>query len=119
MLVIREHQWAALQQSSFDRFVNTMIAILRRRFPQESTVATDQQLRAFVENQIERAAAYKISDRHCVRVYIELAGCYGWYFDTKLGWASSILNRHILSERTKTDWLEEYVIFSEICNGKL
>ena len=119
MLVIQKNQWAALEQSSFNRFVNTMIAVLRRRFAEESSAATDEQLREFVESQIERAAAYDISDRQCVRAFIEIAGSYGRNFDVQLDWARAILNRRILSQRAKIDWLEEYAMFLGLRNEQL
>lgn len=108
MLQISAGQWAALERSSYERFVRAVTRFLRDRYEIDAKAIDDASLEDFVRSQIEHARRYAITDRQCLGNYAALAVEYGADFDRGCGWAEAILNRALLSQHDKLRWLEEY-----------
>ena len=89
---IRSQQMSAMEAYSRKQFEDRMIAHLRKEFPEETQEAQDEEVRALVVEQIDKAASYDIVLEDDLAIYIDRAACYGGDWDSSQDWAKAILN---------------------------
>ena len=105
---IRPQQMEAMAAYSRRQFENQMIRQVREEFPEETREADDEDVRAFVREQIDKAASYGITTKEDVEVYIDRAAFYGDAWDTSLDWAHEILSRPDVDGADKIQEIRRY-----------
>lgn len=90
-LKIRDSQLRSLSRTRLQQFVVEMMTHLRAHFPGELAALQDWELGEELERCLDRAAEYGISSRRDSARFLELATCFGWSFDTELGWPAALL----------------------------
>jgi len=105
MLQIRKEQMEVLNAYMHERYIEKMLAHLREVFPDEVKDKKEEDLRAFIEDGIKRAAAYDITAEREVALYTDLMMGMGVDFEKKKENKSTltILKRADLNQREKMD----------------
>ena len=111
-MIIRTEQLWAFDDSDRAHFLAELIEHLKTDFG-EMAGKDDQEIRAFVEEQIERAAGYGVELEDDVETYIELAAEYGPEFDRDNAAFQEVLSNGVRSGSEKVDILEELELFHE------
>ena len=95
MLKIRSDQFDILRGVEVQKFEDWMSDHLWRCFEQQCQSLGDPSVREKIRSGIQRAAAYGITDRREVSMYIDLMLVFGDDFDTdiRLPWAVEILKK--------------------------
>jgi glucose-6-phosphate 1-dehydrogenase len=71
MLVIRDEQIKALDESMLRSFKNRMVSHLRRTCPEETSGMSDEELRTLIQDGINKAESYQIFEDNDVRRFLE------------------------------------------------
>jgi glucose-6-phosphate 1-dehydrogenase len=71
MLVIRDEQIEALDESMLRSFRNHMVSHLRKACPERTSGMSDEELRALIQGGIDRAESYEIFEDEDVRRFLE------------------------------------------------
>jgi len=71
MLVIRDEQIKALDESMLRSFRNRMVSHLRTACPEETSDMSDEELRALIQRGIDKAESYEIFEDDDVRRFLE------------------------------------------------
>jgi glucose-6-phosphate 1-dehydrogenase len=71
MLVIRDDQIEAFDESMLRNFRNHMVSHLRRVCPEEASDMSDEELRALIQGGIDKAESYEILEDEDVRRFVE------------------------------------------------
>lgn len=90
MLVIRQSQMHALGKARRELFVRRACDHLRASFPECAAMPADE-LQAFVDHGMARAAAYGIEVERDVCKFLNLMAVFGRDFDVELPWAKETL----------------------------
>lgn len=101
MITIRPDQFKALQQAALEVFVRRKTDHLVHTFPVDCENIEEADLRARVRGGIRRAREYGITSQYDVSRFVDLELQLGEGFDSRLDWASDILqsDKHSPSER--------------------
>lgn len=93
MLTIRPEQLKVFSLAEVQKFEDWMLGHLQRFFHRRCEAIGERELRKTIQDGIQRAAAYGITDRRDVCKYIDLMVVFGHGFDTdpRLSWACDIL----------------------------
>jgi hypothetical protein len=93
MLTLRPEQMRAFSEAALKRFEETMLAHLKKFFPDKYEAAGEPKVRKLIRYGIERAASYDITAQRDVSRYIDLMMTLGPDFDQdkQLPWAGQIL----------------------------
>ncbi len=93
MLTLRPEQIRAFSEVGVKRFEETMVAHLKKFFPDRCEDAGELKVRKLIRYGIERAASYNIAAQRDVSRYIDLMMTLGPDFDKdkQLPWAGEIL----------------------------
>jgi hypothetical protein len=93
MLVIRQEQMEDFNQVARARFEDEMVAHSKDFSPRLCEVIGEEQLRVALRSAIQRAEAYRFTNRGPIRLFIELMFLFGSAFDTdpQYPWAAEIL----------------------------
>ena len=71
MLVIRDDQIEAFDESMLRNFKNRMVSHLRTACPQETSDMSEEELRALIQGGIDKAESYEIFEDDDVRRFLE------------------------------------------------
>jgi glucose-6-phosphate 1-dehydrogenase len=71
MLVIRDEQIKALDESMLRSFKNRMVSYLREACPKEALNMSDEELRSLIQGGIDKAESYGIFEDEDVRRFLE------------------------------------------------
>lgn len=109
MFTIRNDHLEAFNKDIRKRFEDRMVAHLHEYFPQQCQTLGEEQVRAWIEHGITRAASYGIIAERDVCKYIDVMFVYGRDFDTdtRYPWAAPILKAHPVDPSDKTAKLFE------------
>lgn len=121
MLVIREEQMKTLSESTFNYFVDLMVAHLRKFFPELVRDKDDDVLRETVCHGVEHADKYGIVAGHDVCLFTQLRVLFGPDFDEnpELPWAGETLSVIPFPNATeKTKSLHEAAVLHLQSNAK-
>jgi len=111
-MIIRLAQMEAFQKVAHGRFVEQMVAHVRRLAPDLAAVAKEEGVRAFVGATIDAARGAGFHNWECVRFYIECALVLGHRFvtDPQYPWANEIIHDpELTAEDLRADILWRYV----------
>jgi hypothetical protein len=93
MLTLRPEQMRVFADAGYKRFEDTMVAHLKKFFPDRCAAAGETNVRKLIRRGVERAASYNITAQRDVSRYIDLMMALGLNFDKdpQLPWAGEIL----------------------------
>lgn len=93
MLTMRSKQMEAFSEAALKRFEETMVAHLKKFFPDYCEAAGAPKVREFIRYGVKRAASYQITAERDVSRYVDLMVSLGADFDNdeQLPWAGEIL----------------------------
>lgn len=113
MLMIRSEQMQALGQSMRQRFVSRMADELPQRCPDEVKNLSHEDLRAMVDEGIDVAKQYGITDETDVRAFLWFIAQFGLDFSQtpETAWAGETLANDELSGFNKMTQIEEDYLF--------
>jgi hypothetical protein len=94
MLIIRDTQMRAFEESVRERFEDEMLRHGREFSPRLTTVLGDERSRMAIRSAIDRARGHQFTLRGPVRLFIELSFLFGSAFDTdpQYPWAQELLS---------------------------
>ena len=94
MLMIRNTQMRAIEESLIRVFEDRTYAHLQKYFPQHCLLLGEGPMRKVIQQGWQKAKSYDLTAECCVRSYIEFMCRFGSGFDTDplLPWAAAILN---------------------------
>jgi hypothetical protein len=95
MLVIRPEQFQVFAQAELRRFEESVLAHLKKFFPDQASRTADADLLELIRYGRERAPKYNLTIKAHVCLYIDLMLVLGRDFDIdpRLPWAARILNK--------------------------
>lgn len=105
---IRPEQMNAMAEYSRRQFQDRLIRDLRREYPEETAQADDDELRAVVVEQIDKAVGYGIVLEDDLAIYVDRAAYYGDDWDSSLDWVRGILNDEQLDGSAKIEEIRRY-----------
>jgi hypothetical protein len=101
MMKIRSEQLKVFSELDVQSFEEWMLVHLLKFFPRHCQAAGESRLREIVRAGIARAAAYEITARRDVCMYIDLMIVFGFDFDKdrRYPWAAKILATEVAAQR--------------------
>ena len=113
MLTMRAEQMATLKAEGLRKFVDEMLAHLRKRCPKQTEAMDDAALRESIGEGIAQAGEHGVTDENDVRRFLEYRTQYGPEFGQSpdTAWAGKILADKELDGTQKMDRIDEYHLF--------
>ena len=110
MLVIRDEQIEALDESMLRSFKNHMVSHLRKVCPEETSGMSDEELRALIQGGIDKAESYEIFEDDDVRRFLEYMLILSPDFDQDSSFPEirEILNNEEMDGTEKMDEIDFY-----------
>ena len=110
MLVIRDDQIEAFDESMLRSFKNRMVSHLREACPEETSDMSDEELRALIQGGIDRAESYQIFEDDDVRRFLEYVLILSPDFDQDSSFPQiqEILNHEEMDGTEKMDEIDFY-----------
>lgn len=111
MLIIRNEQMEVLSKYMLKQFEDRMVTRLRSKFPDQTEVLMERELRNLIHSGIEKAEKYNVTIEYDVQRFLEYMFTFGAEFDSspETAWAEGIFRADNINGPTKMDQLEEYV----------
>jgi hypothetical protein len=118
-MVIRTEQMQALSAAQRFRYVQRMVVMLRKDFPEAFPDVSDPQLEIIVSQCLQEATGYGLREEPDLTLYVRLQAILGPGFDThsQFSWTREILGRDDLSGTRKMDIIHDRMVFSGAQNG--
>jgi hypothetical protein len=112
-MIIRMEQMETLSDYTFRKFVDRMVAHLKKEFPEQTENMGEDALRDLINKSMERAETYGVTDDIDIERYLECALLYGRDFDAnpQTLWAGEILRDNDLSGFDKMNRINDYELF--------
>ena len=112
-MIIRTEQMDILGDYKFRQFVDRMVAHLKKEFPEQTAEMAESDLRVLINEGVERAENYEVTDDVDIERYLECMLRYGGDFDMNLqtSWAGEILHDNDLSGFDKMNRINDYELF--------
>lgn len=110
MLVIRDDQIEAFDESMLRSFKNRMVSHLRTACPKETSGISDEELRALIQEGIDKAESYEIFEDNDVRRFLEYMSILNPDFDQNSSFPEilEILNHEEMDGTEKMDEIDFY-----------
>ncbi len=105
MIHIRKEQMEVLEAVMLDLFIKKMLVHVYELFPEETKDKDKQEMRDLVEEGINRASGYEITEEREVALFIDLMVGMGRDFEKQRSnnWILRILTKEDLKQREKMD----------------
>lgn len=105
MLTISKEQMESLSALTRRRYVEKTVPSLRKLFPEQTEKQSDEELRAAVEQGVDRAGKYKITGGREVTLFINFMFGIGKDFDSQAAneWMKKLLEHTDLEQNEKMD----------------
>jgi hypothetical protein len=113
-MIIRREQMDLLSESVLKQFIDRMVAHLKQEFPEQTVNMPEDNLRNLINESMQRAETYDITDEVDIERYLECVLLYGRDFDVnpETSWAGEILRNEDLSGFDKMNQINDYELFS-------
>ena len=110
MLVIRDDQIEAFDESMLRNFKNRMVSHLREACPEETSDMSEEELRALIQGGIDKAESYEIFEDDDVRRFLEYMLILNPDFDQDSSFPEiqEILNDEEMDGTEKMDEIDYY-----------
>jgi len=112
-MIIRREQMDILSEHTLRQFLDRMVAHLKKEFPEQTENMPEDDLRDLINQSMEHAETYGVTDEVDIERYLECTFLYGRDFDAnpQTSWAREILRDNDLSGFDKMNRINDYELF--------
>jgi len=121
MLIIRKEQIEVLRKHLLKKFLHRMEKHLEKRYPTQTTAMEREKLCQLIDEGVDGAKGYDITDENDVKRYLEYLVQYGSDFGRshETTWASQFLTNKKLSGTIKMNEIDDHDMFAITLGKKL